>query len=197
MKSTWPECIKDIEHQQHVGLSFVGWTRNVFMKRDDGLPTLKHINNMFKNTGKKTGYRNFWRLNLTFNTLSLQHPEKSFIYSVWDSCWDTTIGVEMKVFTCQNMEADTILLYIFTTQNIWSWRCCGEQCRRHWQHGFYSLCSPCSLCSPLWIKRKRDIHDCKTLCSADVADVIVPFHIYTGTDEVSSFHRSEEEEIYL
>ena len=31
-------------------------------------------------------------------------------------------------------------------------------------------------------------HDCKTLCKSDVANVIVPFHIHTGADAVSSFY---------
>ena len=35
---------------------------------------------------------------------------------------------------------------------------------------------------------KRVRYDCKTLCRSDVADVIVPFHIHTGADAVSSFY---------
>ena len=35
--------IKDTEHLRRTGLSLVGGTRNVFMKRDDELPTSKHF----------------------------------------------------------------------------------------------------------------------------------------------------------
>ena len=104
--------IKDTEHLQRTGLSFVGGTRNVFMKRDDELPTSRHFNNMFKNPGNKIRLQQF--LKTEFKTFSLQHPEKSFIYSMRDRCWDLKNDVEMDEFTCQHMEADTILLYIYS-----------------------------------------------------------------------------------
>ena len=43
--------IKDNEHQRRTGLSFVGGTSTVFMKRDEKLPTSKHFNDLFKNPG--------------------------------------------------------------------------------------------------------------------------------------------------
>ena len=101
--------IKDTEHIRRTGLSFVGGTRNVFMKRDYELPTSKHFNNMFKNPGNKIRLQQFLK-----TEKNLQHPEKSFMYSVRDRCWDLKNDVEMEEFTCQHMEADTILLYIYS-----------------------------------------------------------------------------------
>ena len=40
----------------------------------------------------------------------------------------------------------------------------------------------------LGIKKKGDIFDCKSLCSKEVAEIIVPLHIHTRADAVSGFY---------
>ena len=40
----------------------------------------------------------------------------------------------------------------------------------------------------LGIKKKEDILDCKSLCSKEVAEIIVPLHIHTRADAVSGFY---------
>eukprot|EP00794_Sanderia_malayensis_P000931 gene931-241_t len=39
----------------------------------------------------------------------------------------------------------------------------------------------------LGLKRKKEIYDCKQLCTAEVSKIIVPLHIHTGADAVSGF----------
>ena len=41
---------------------------------------------------------------------------------------------------------------------------------------------------PLGLKRKNNIFDCSALLHKDIADVIIPFHIHTGADALSSFY---------
>ena len=106
------DSIKDTEYQWITGLPFVGETINDFMKRDDELPTSKHFNNKFKNPGNKIRLQQF--LNTEFNTLSLQRPENTIIYYVGNRCWNLKNYVEMEEFTCQHMEADTVLIYIYS-----------------------------------------------------------------------------------
>ena len=143
--------IKDTEHLRRTGLSFIGGTRNVFMKRDDELPTSKHFNNLFKNPVQLQSF-----LKTEFKTFSLQHPEMSFIYSVRDCCWDLKNDVEMEDFTCQHMVEDTILLYIYS------------QLRRSVVKDAVVIDAEDTdvmvLAAYVCIKRKRVIYDCKTLC---------------------------------
>ena len=39
----------------------------------------------------------------------------------------------------------------------------------------------------LGLKRKKSIFDCKQLTSVDMANIIIPLHIMTGCDSISSF----------
>ena len=156
------------------------------MKREDELPTSKHFNNMFKNPGNKIRLQQF--LKSEFKTFSLQHPEKSFIYSVRDRCWDLKNDVEMKEFTCQDMEADTILLYIYSQLRKSGVEDAVVIDAEDTDVMVLAVYVAHQIKGTLSIKRKRVIYDCKTLCRSDVADVIVPFHIHTGADAVSSFY---------
>ena len=45
--------IKDSEHYLRTGASYLGGSRNVFMKRGDALPTSKNFSDMFKNSSNK------------------------------------------------------------------------------------------------------------------------------------------------
>ena len=79
------------------------------MKRDDELPTSKYFN-MFENLGNKIRLQQILKCN--FNTLSLQHPEKSHIF-----CERSLLGIKKMMWrwksSHQHMKADTILLYIY------------------------------------------------------------------------------------
>ena len=104
--------IKDREHERRAGLSYVGGSRNAYIKTDDVLPNSKQLNDFFKNPGSKLRLQHF--LKTEFQGLSLQCiSEKTFIYSVREQCWDISSGEEVEEFTCQHMEADTILFYIY------------------------------------------------------------------------------------
>ena len=40
----------------------------------------------------------------------------------------------------------------------------------------------------LTVKRKKEIIDCKTLCSREMAKIVVPLHVATGCDVVVPLH---------
>ena len=62
--------IKDSEHEWRAGLSYVGGSRNVYIKTDDVLPNSKQLNDFFKNPGNKMRLQHF--LKTEFQGLSLQ-----------------------------------------------------------------------------------------------------------------------------
>ena len=39
----------------------------------------------------------------------------------------------------------------------------------------------------VFLYKKGKLHDCRKLCSLEVANIIIPFHAYTGADAVSGF----------
>ena len=48
----------------------------------------------------------------------------------------------------------------------------------------------------LGIKKKGDIFGCKSLCSKEVAEIIVPLHIHTGADAVLGFYGHGKKSIF-
>ena len=179
--------IKDSEHERRTGdLSFVGGTRNIFMRTDDELPSPRHFNNMFKNSENKMRLQEF--LKSEFKTLALQQPDTRFIYSVRERCSDLSTDEELHDFACHHIEADTILFYIYSQL-----RKSGASdvvvidaedtdvlvLASHVAHQIEGT---------LGLKRKKAIFDCAALLDEDTANVIIPFHIHTGADAVSGFY---------
>ena len=106
-----PYSNKDGEYIRRTGnLAYVGETRNVFIKRLDALPSPKHFNNMFQNSGNKIRLQEF--LKMEFKSKLAQHPGTKFVYSVRECCCDMSTDKEMCELTCLYMEADTILFFI-------------------------------------------------------------------------------------
>ena len=130
-------------------------------------------------------------------TLQLQHPEtRIMIYYVRECCCDLATNEELRDFTCQHMEADTIMLFIYSQL-----RKSGildavvidaedtdvlvlASYRAHQVEGVLGL------------KRKRAIFDCAALVDKEIPDVIVPFHIHTGADAVSSFYGHSKPSVF-
>ena len=48
----------------------------------------------------------------------------------------------------------------------------------------------------LGIKKRGDIFDCKSLCSKEVPEIIVPLHIHTGADAVPRFYGHGKKSIF-
>eukprot|EP00794_Sanderia_malayensis_P017851 gene17851-19634_t len=181
--------IKDSEHDRRAGAySHVGGTRNVFIRMEDRLPPSKEFQNFFKNPGNKIRLQQFLRRK--FSSLAALHPNINLIYSVRNKCWkllNTEENLEIKEFECHHIEADTILFFLYS------------QIRKqdavvpvvidaedtdvlvlaaHVAHKVNGI---------LGLKRKKEIYDCKQLCTEEVSKIIVPLHIHTGADAVSGF----------
>ena len=155
-------------HSRTGNLTFVGETRNVFIKRHDALTSLKHFSKMFQNSGNKIRLQEIFKME--FKSNQGQHPDWTILYSVWECCCDLSTDEEMCELTCQHMEPDTILFFIYSL--IRRSRMSDAVVIDWW---------------PLGPKRKNNILDCSTLLHKDIADVIIPFHVHTGADTLSIF----------
>lgn len=124
-----------------------------------------------------------------FRILSQQNPTKRFLYSVRNYCWDLSAFEVKQVeeFQCYQMEADTILLFIYSQMRKAGMRdhvvLDAEDTDVVVLAGYVAH----QVDGVLGIKRKGSIFDCRSLCSPEMAQVIVPLHIHTGADAVSGF----------
>ena len=58
------------------------------------------------------------------------------------------------------------------------------------------FCQPLLLEGLLAIKQKKGIINCRDLCPKDVADIIVPLHIFSGCDTTSGFYGHGKKTVY-
>ena len=152
---------------------------------------------MFKNSGNKIRLQQF--LKKEFRLLARQYPTVRFVYSVRSNCWDLSAESEdaqVKEFQCYHLEADTILLYVYS------------QLRKNGINDAVVIDAEDTdvivlaayvshqINGQLGIKRKGDIFDCKSSCSKEVAKIIVPLHIHTGADAVSGFYGHGKKSIF-
>ena len=152
---------------------------------------------MFKNSGNKIRLQQF--LKKEFRLLARQCPTIRFVYSLRSNCWDLSAeneDAQIKEFQCYHIEADTILLYIYS------------QLRKNGINDVVAIDAEdtdvivlaayvaLQINGDLGIKKKRDIFDCKSLCSKEVAEIIVPLHIHTGADAVLGFYGHGKKSIF-
>ena len=134
-----------------------------------------------------------------FRLLARQCPTIRFVYSLRSSRRDLSAkdeDAEIKEFQCYHMEADTILLYIYS------------QLRKNGINDAVVIDAEDTdvivlaayvahqTNGDLGVKKKGDIFDCKSLCSKEVAEIIVPLHIHTRADAVSGFHGHGKKSIF-
>ena len=113
------------------------------------------------------------------------------------NCWDLSAeneDAQIKEFQCNHIEADTILLYIYS------------QLRNNGINDGVVIDAEDidvrvsaayvahQINGDLGIKKKGNIFHCKSLCSKKVAEIIVPLH--TGADAVSGFYGHGKKSIF-
>jgi hypothetical protein len=182
--------IKDSEHERRASdVRYTCGSKNIFMKRDDKFPTSKEFQNLFTNSQNKIRLQLF--LKEEFVILAQEHKNIRFIYSLRRNCWDLSSEKgcsEVDEFKCSHIEADSILLFIYsqlrqsdktTVVVIDAEDTDVVVLCAHVAHKIEGV---------LGLKRKKSVLDCKKLCTADMASIIVPLHIHTGADAVSGFY---------
>ena len=111
-------------------------------------------------------------------------PEKTYIYSVQRECENLQTGSKMADFICNHQEADTIIFFISR------------------KHGFFNTIvidaedtDVIALSAyvarehdpKLDIRKKKSTFECFSLCSADLASILVKIHVLRGADTTSGF----------
>ena len=86
--------------------------RNVFMKSDNKFPSSRDFSNMFTSNGNKQRLQKF--LKEEFQIFSTEYPNIEFYYSTRNVCINLSTGAKMADYECLHIEADTILLYMYS-----------------------------------------------------------------------------------
>ena len=178
---------KDGEHQNRSRQLQSGQTKNMYPTSTKRFPAKKEFEIFLNNPSNKKRLQIFLKEN--FASLC-KNETKRFIYSLKDECTDisasTTHG-PVSYLQCSHLEADTAMVYIYT------------QIRKRDHSTPVMMDSEdadvvvaCAYVSKtiegtLAIKRKKGVFDCQQLCSEKMANVVIPLHIITGCDSISSF----------
>lgn len=174
--------------------SYSGLSKNVYIKPEDPFPPSREFSEFLHNDKNKVRLQLF--LKDEFIKLVASQLEKSFIFSLRETCWDLHTGLNIYAYQCFQSEADTILFYIYHKL-----RESGEMrpvVVDSEDTDVVVLAAHVSQKEPgdLILRHKRAFCDAKKLFPADVASFIVKFHIFTGTDSVSGFFGQSKKTIY-
>ena len=187
-----PIDIKDNEHERRAnGASFLSRTANIYMKTDGKLPLHQEFSNMFNNPQNKIRLQAF--LCNEFKNMVRQKPDVKFIYSVRNMCLDLSSdggNERLEEFECQQTEADTILLYIYSQLRKSGIMDTVVLDAEDTDVVVLSAYVAHKLNGVLGIKSSRQnkyIYDCKQLCTEEEYQSVIPLHIFTGSDAATAF----------
>jgi len=187
--------IKDSEHERRKSTTaYRDGSRNVYMKTSDRFPATKNFQVLFSNQGNKQRLQKF--LKDEFTKLVKNHREIDFVYSIRQNCWNISSGERMEEFECSHIEADTILFFIYSQI-----RKAGKMetvviDAEDTDVVILSAYVAHQLEGTLAIKRKDKIISCRDLCSDDVAEILIPLHIHSGSDTTSGFYGHGKKTVY-
>ncbi len=100
--------IKDCEHDRRA--KYTGGSKNVYIRRNEKLPSSHDFNDFFKNKKNKIHLKEF--LKNEFAAMVSGESVK-MLYSVQSDCYDLTTREKVPEFECHHLEADTIIFFIF------------------------------------------------------------------------------------
>jgi hypothetical protein len=184
--------IKDSEHQRRQEADTSAYehgSKNVFIQQHEKLPSSLEMNKFFTNSRKKIRLQEFLTGQFLFH--AQQRPDIHFIYSVQRTCFNLSRNSNcsrLPEFECLHTEADTILLFLYA------------QLRRSGRQELVVIDAEDTdvvvltahvahkIAGDLAIMRKRQLFDCRAMCSKEIADIIVQLHVHTGADSVSVFY---------
>ena len=121
------------------------------------------------------------------NLLSRSYPNVKFVYSVRLNCWNLSTRARVANFECCHIESDTILFITYSQIRQSSITTDIVTGAEDIDILVLSALAANSVDGVLVIKQKQNIIDCRTLCLKDVAEIIVPLHIHSGSDTTAFF----------
>ena len=119
-----------------------------------------------------------------------QTINKRFIYHERQKCEDISSSLlkgPVHNLQCSHLEADTAMLFIYSRIRVLGDTSAVLIDAEDADVVVLAAHASSVIDGQLTVKRKKVIIDCKTLCSKEMAKIVVPLHVATGCDAVSSF----------
>ena len=88
---------------------------------------------------------------------------------------------------CSHLEADTAMLFIYSRITVLGDTSAVLIDAEDADVVVLAAYASSIIDGQLTVKRKKEIIDCKILCPREMAKIVVPLHVATGCDAVSSF----------
>ena len=158
-----------------------------FIIASDRFPSARSCQDFLCNPANKQRLQAF--LQEEFSLVCREYPNIEFIYSVGPNCFGLPAGNRITDFQCEHIEADTILFFIHAYSQI---RKSGVQTTVVIDAEDTDVLALAAYVANtvdgiLTIERKQNIIDCRTLCSKEISDIIIPLHIHSGSDTTTAF----------
>ena len=174
--------VKKGEHNKR-SAKYEGGSRNIFPNGNQVVPSVNTFNVFFANSGNKIRIQKL--LQIEFQRV--MNDGVDIYYTVDNNCYHLNRGTLRLEYNCYHHVADTKIFYqadllarsrndvMFTIDSADTDVVCIA--------AYFTQTTEI----PVFLYKKGKLHDCRKLCSLEVANIIIPFHAYTGTDAVSGF----------
>ncbi len=178
-----PFSIKDDEHDRRAAK--YPHVPNVFPKPKDTFPASPEFNKIMTNSGNKVRLQQLVKEQLKTQVGRVQGD---IIYCEGDKSTNLSTGVASGDYVFKQPEADTMMLSAYAKLRIGNYTGAvvldSEDTDVYVQAAYVSQ----QLRGDLLIKRKHAYINCRAMLSEDVADIIIPLHVITGSDHTSGFY---------
>ena len=178
-----PFSIKDDEHDRRA--SKHGHIPAVYPKPEDNFPGAAEFNKVMTSSPNKVRLQGLVKEHI--KTQANRVPCE-MIYCVGQRSTNLSNGMDDTDFVFQHTEADTMLISacakIRASDSQIAVVLDSEDTDVYVQAVFVAH----KLEGELFMKRKNEFINCRAMLSADVANIIIPLHIITGSDHTSGFY---------
>ncbi|KAL8573120.1 hypothetical protein ACOMHN_027380 [Nucella lapillus] len=178
-----PFSIKDDEHDRRAAKH--GHIPNVFPKPEDTFPGAAEFNQFMVRSGNKVRLQKLVKKKLE---AEVARVGCEVIYCEGETSVNLSTGVANEDYVFRHPEADTMLLSAYAKLRTGNYRGTvvldSEDTDVHVQAAYLSQQLP----GDLLIKSKDAFINCRDMLSNEVSQIIIPFHVITGSDHTSGFY---------
>ena len=174
--------IKDDEHERraanHINLP------NVYPKENDKFPSPSQFKRIMLKSENKVRLQKLLRRRFEAN---VNDQQAEVIYCVGEVAVNLNSGLHENAFSFQHVEADTMLLTAYAKlRDFYDGTVVidSEDTDVYVQAAYVSNNSP----GCLLIKNKNTLINCADLVPNNIANVVIPFHVISGSDHTAGFY---------
>ena len=182
--------VKKGEHNKR-SVKYESGSRNIFPKGNQVVPSVNTFNVFFANSGNKIRLQK----SLQIEFQRVVNDGVDIYYTVDNNCYHLNSETLRLEYNCYHHLADT---KIFCHADLLA-RSRNDVALTSDYADTDAVCIAAYFAHtteiPIFLYKKGKLHDCRKLCSLEVANIIIPFHAYTGADAVTWLVRTLDNQI--